>query len=96
MIIADTNVVSELMKVEPSPTVRTWALAQGHHELRITAITVAEILYGIERLSIGRRKDTLREAERELGEGERAARADAVSHLAVATQTAALDRKSVV
>ena len=62
MIIADTNVVSELMKVEPSPAVRTWALAQGHHELRITAITVAEILYGIERLSIGRRKDTLREA----------------------------------
>jgi hypothetical protein len=37
-------------------------LAHGHHELRITAITVAEILYGVERLPNGRRKDTLREA----------------------------------
>jgi hypothetical protein len=37
-------------------------LAQGHHELRITAITVAEILDGIERLPKGRRRDTLREA----------------------------------
>ncbi len=62
MIVADTNVVSELMKVEPSPAVRAWVLAHGHHELRITAITVAEILHGVERLPSGRRKDTLREA----------------------------------
>ena len=62
MIVADTNVVSELMRTEPSSAVRAWVLAQGHHELRITAITVAEILYGIERLQNGRRKDTLREA----------------------------------
>lgn len=62
MIVADTNVVSELMRVEPSPAVRAWVLAQGHHELRITAITVAEILYGIERLPNGERKATLREA----------------------------------
>ena len=62
MIVADTNVVSELMRVEPSPAVRAWVLTQGHHELRITAITVAEILYGIERLANGKRKATLREA----------------------------------
>jgi toxin FitB len=62
VIVADTNVVSELMRAEPSPAVRTWVLARGHHELRITAITVAEILYGIERLPSGRRKDTLRQA----------------------------------
>jgi predicted nucleic acid-binding protein len=62
VIVADTNVVSELMRVEPSPAVRAWVLAQGHHELRITAITVAEILYGIERLANGKRKATLREA----------------------------------
>ncbi len=37
-------------------------LAQRHQELRITAITVAEILYGIARLPNGRRKDTLRAA----------------------------------
>ena len=62
MIVADTIVVSEMMKVEPSPIVRAWVLAQTHHKLRITAITVAEILYGIERLPSGRRRDTLREA----------------------------------
>ncbi|HVA06860.1 MAG TPA: type II toxin-antitoxin system VapC family toxin [Acidimicrobiales bacterium] len=62
MIVADTNVVSELMRAEPSPAVRAWVLAQVHHELRITAITVAEILYGIERLPNGRREDTLRDA----------------------------------
>ena len=62
MIVADTNVGSELMRVDPSPAVRVWVLAQGHHELRTTAITVAEILYGIERLPSGKRKDTLREA----------------------------------
>ena len=62
MIVADTNVVSELMRAEPSPPVRAWVLAQRHHELRITAITVAEILYGIARLPNGRRKDTLRAA----------------------------------
>jgi predicted nucleic acid-binding protein len=62
VIVADTNVVSELMRVEPSPATRAWVLAQGHHELRITAITVAEILYGIERLPNGKRKATLRQA----------------------------------
>lgn len=62
MIVADTNVVSELMRAEPSPAVRAWVLAQGHHDLRITAITVAEILYDIERLPGGGRKEMLREA----------------------------------
>jgi toxin FitB len=62
VIVADTNIVSELMKAEPAPAVREWVLAHGDHELRITAITVAEILYGVERLPNSRRKDTLREA----------------------------------
>ncbi len=62
MIVADTNVVSELMRVGPTPAVRAWVSAQGRHELRITAITAAEILYGIERLPTSRRKDMLREA----------------------------------
>ena len=62
MIVADTNVVAELMRIEPSPSIRAWVSAQGGHELRITAITVAEILYGIARLPTGRRKDTLLEA----------------------------------
>lgn len=62
MIIVDTNVVSELMRAEPSPSVLGWVSAQEPRELRITAITVAEILYGIERLPTGKRKAALRGA----------------------------------
>jgi predicted nucleic acid-binding protein len=66
VIVVDTNVVSELMKAEPSSGVRAWVFGHRHHELRTTAITVAEILYGIERLPNGRRKTALREAAREV------------------------------
>ncbi len=62
MIVVDTNVVSELMKVEPSGAVLAWVSAQQPRELRITAITVAEILFGIERLPTGRRKSAIRDA----------------------------------
>lgn len=60
MIVVDTNVVSELMKPSPSDVVRDWMLGQRPAELFTTSITVAEILYGIERLPEGQRKDTLR------------------------------------
>jgi predicted nucleic acid-binding protein len=57
MIVVDTNVASELMRPSPSPLVRSWAEEQPAAELRTTAITVAEIRYGIERLPEGRRKE---------------------------------------
>lgn len=62
MIVLDTNVVSELMKPSPSAAVRDWVLARGGSELCTTSITLAEILYGIERLPSGRRKEILRAA----------------------------------
>jgi len=60
MIVVDTNVVSELMKAEPNESVRRWTLAQPGAALYTTAITLAEILYGIERLPSGQRKELLR------------------------------------
>ncbi len=60
MIIVDTNVVAELMRPEPNEVVRRWSLALRSDESFTTAITLAEILYGIERLPSGRRKDLLR------------------------------------
>lgn len=60
MIVVDTNVVSELMKPEPNESVRRWTLAQAGTDLYATAITLAEILYGIECLPSGRRKELLR------------------------------------
>jgi len=62
VIVADTNVVSELMKGHPSELVKAWYHRQDSRELRITSITVAEVLYGIERLPSGKRQEELREA----------------------------------
>jgi hypothetical protein len=59
MIILDTNVVSELMRPEPAPGVATWVRARDRRELSTTAMTLAEIRYGIARLPDGRRKQVL-------------------------------------
>ena len=61
MIVVDTNVISELMRPVPDPAVLEWVRSVGA-ELRTTAITVAEVHYGLERLAGGRRKDRLRAA----------------------------------
>ena len=66
MIVVDTNVVSELMRPSPSSQVRAWVGAQASGELCTTAITVAEIRYGLERLPDGRRKDGLLAAATEV------------------------------
>ena len=60
MIILDTNVVSELMRPSPEPRVLRWFGSQAAEDLHITAVTVAEILYGIELISTSRRRDVLR------------------------------------
>lgn len=66
MIILDTNVVSELMRPEPSPRVASWVRERDRRELRTTAITLAEIRYGIARLPDGRRKQVLMAAADEI------------------------------
>ncbi len=60
MIVVDTNIASELMRVTPSPVVTSWVRTHDGSELYTTSITLAEVLYGIERLPEGRRKDLLR------------------------------------
>lgn len=57
MIILDTNVVSEELKPKPSAAVSRWVSGQDPSAVFITTITVAEILYGIERLSAGGRRE---------------------------------------
>lgn len=59
MIVLDTNVLSELMRSQPSKSVISWLDNQIAPTLYITAITVAEILYGIARLPEGKRKSAL-------------------------------------
>lgn len=59
MIVADTNVVSELMKDQPDPGVLTWAAALDQSEVTISVVTVQEIERGLNRLPAGRRQRTL-------------------------------------
>jgi predicted nucleic acid-binding protein len=66
MIVLDTNVVSELMRATPAPTVLAWLQQTSSTGLYTTAVTVAEIRYGIARLPQGRRRDTLHQAANEI------------------------------
>jgi predicted nucleic acid-binding protein len=66
MIVLDTNVVSELMRQKPAPAVISWLRDQNGTELFTTAITIAEVRYGIARLPDGTRKTRLAEAADEI------------------------------
>jgi predicted nucleic acid-binding protein len=56
MLIVDTNVISELMRPAPAASVAQWFDHQPLERLAITAVTVGEILYGLDRLPDGRRR----------------------------------------
>ncbi|WP_070270954.1 type II toxin-antitoxin system VapC family toxin [Duganella sp. HH101] len=59
MIILDTNVVSEPMKLSGSPAVQAWLDRQAPQNLYLTATSLAELLVGIEILHDGKRKRQL-------------------------------------
>jgi len=62
VIFLDTNVLSELMKVKPLPSIMSWLGSVAPDVLYTTAITEAEVLFGIELLPAGKRKNNLRSA----------------------------------
>lgn len=62
MIAVDTNVVSELMKVQPDPAVIDWAGAVEDSELAVPAVVAAELLRGLGRLPDGSRRERLERA----------------------------------
>jgi predicted nucleic acid-binding protein len=66
MIVVDTTVTSEIMRPAPAGSVRAWLAEQPVRELYTTAITVAEIGYGIARLADGQRKELLAVAAAEV------------------------------
>jgi toxin FitB len=59
MILLDTNVVSEMMRVAPDPGVVDWLDAQLAETLHLSAVSLAELLLGIAVLPDGRRKSEL-------------------------------------
>jgi len=68
VIILDTNILSELMRPSPNMRVVNWLNAEEPLGVTITAITVAEILYGIERLPDGKRKQRFAQLAAEMFE----------------------------
>jgi predicted nucleic acid-binding protein len=56
LIVLDTNVISELMRLRPERLVFDWVARQSPASLYITTITQAEILYGLARLPAGKRR----------------------------------------
>ena len=66
MIVLDTNVVSEPMRRNGDPAVRTWLDQQAAETLYLTATSLSELLVGIEILPDSRRKKGLADALSEL------------------------------
>lgn len=56
MIVVDTNVISEVMRPKPSPSVLNWLNTQESRQLFITTVTLAEIGYGLRILPEGQRR----------------------------------------
>ena len=57
--LLDTNIISEVIKPQPSAALLTWMADQRDEDLFISALTVAEIRRGILEKPQGRRRDAL-------------------------------------
>ena len=57
--LLDTNVVSELIRKSPDPAVAGWASGHPVEDLFFSAVSEAELRYGVAILPVGRRRDTL-------------------------------------
>ena len=68
MIVLDTNVLSELMKSQPDKSVVSWIGEYQATSLFITTLTQAEILYGLEILTAGKRRTALKKAAKDMFE----------------------------
>lgn len=61
MILIDTNVISELWKAEPNPDLLAWIDAQTVETLYLSAITVAELRFGLATMAEGKRRTIYQE-----------------------------------
>lgn len=61
MILVDTNVISELWKAEPNPDVLAWVDAQAVETLYLSAVTVAELRFGLATMPEGKRRTIYQE-----------------------------------
>lgn len=66
MIILDTNVISETQKKGPDEAVMDWLDAQDPTNLYLSTITAAELVFGVQSMPEGRRRDGLATAVTEI------------------------------
>jgi hypothetical protein len=59
VIVLDTNIISELTRQAPTVGVISWLDSLTAAEVATTAITAAELLYGVARMPAGHRKTEL-------------------------------------
>ena len=59
MFVLDTNVASELMRPAPASTVAAWIAERDAEDLFLTAVSEAELLYGVAIIPAGRRRTML-------------------------------------
>jgi len=66
MILLDTNVVSEPLKLKGDLGVLTWIDAQNIETLYLSTISLAELRFGIAALAPSKRRDTLQDSLEQL------------------------------
>ncbi len=74
MLVIYTNVTSELMRPAPTPSVAAWIAERDAAEMYLTAISEAQLRFGVAILPAGRRRNALEDAMRrwlDLGFAER-------------------------
>ena len=59
MFILDTNVVSELMRPAPDPAIVSWVAERATSSLFLTAVTEAELRFGLAVMPPGKHRDDL-------------------------------------
>lgn len=70
MIVLDTEVLAELLKLDPDPNAMAWLAAQRRGELYTTTVSESEVAAALALLPKGRRRDGLGQATARLfGEG---------------------------
>ena len=74
MIVLDTNVVSEILRPQPERCVLQWLDAQVPHELWLTSVVAAELMFGVAKMPSGARQRQLAQAMTAMLEQDFAAR----------------------
>ncbi|CCM78281.1 type II toxin-antitoxin system VapC family toxin [Rhizobium mesoamericanum] len=57
--LLDTNIISNIVKAQPSESLMTWLTEQRDEDLFISSLTIAEIRRGILEKSRGKKRDAL-------------------------------------